>query len=110
MLLTSLIEVLWDTAQKLNMSHKTSLPPINGWGTKLPNGTWTGLLGQIQRNECDVTFSFFSPTSQRNEVAEPSHVLWYEDYIIVGGFSKDSVHQTSIASSFSVFGAEVRIA
>ncbi|KAH7964161.1 hypothetical protein HPB51_027602 [Rhipicephalus microplus] len=51
-----------------------------------------------------------SPTAERNEVGEPSDILWYEDFIIVGGFSKDAVvQQTSITSSFSVFGEEVRI-
>ncbi|KAH8022813.1 hypothetical protein HPB51_005178 [Rhipicephalus microplus] len=57
--------------------------------------------------ECDVDFMFFSPTAERNEVGEPSDILWYEDFIIVGGFSKDAVvQQTSITSSFSVFGEE----
>ncbi|KAL1476897.1 hypothetical protein MTO96_036164, partial [Rhipicephalus appendiculatus] len=51
---------------------------------------------------------FFSPTTERYEVGEPSDILWYEDFIIVGGFSKDAVvQQTSITSSFSVFGVEV---
>ncbi|KAH7945036.1 hypothetical protein HPB49_005095 [Dermacentor silvarum] len=57
--------------------------------------------------ECDVSFVLYSPTAERNEVAEPSDTVWYEDFIIVGGLSKDTVQQTSIASSFSVFGAEV---
>ncbi|XP_075550247.1 glutamate receptor-like [Dermacentor variabilis] len=74
---------------------------------KLPNGSWTGFLGELQRNECDVSFALFSPTAERNRLAEASYPMWYEDMIIVGGFSKDTVQQTSIANSFFVFGAEV---
>ncbi|KAL3196559.1 hypothetical protein MRX96_015425 [Rhipicephalus microplus] len=105
--LTSLIGVLWDTAREFNMSYQTTVRPMNLWGVKLPNGSWTGFLGELHRNECDVSFVLYSPTAERNELAEPSSPVWYEDFIIVGAFGKDSVQQTSIAGSFSVFGPGV---
>lgn len=33
------------------VSHRYKLitPPDSGWGNKLPNGSWTGMLGQVIR-------------------------------------------------------------
>ncbi|KAL1483470.1 hypothetical protein MTO96_033169 [Rhipicephalus appendiculatus] len=63
---------------------------MNMWGVKLPNGSWTGFLGELHRDECDVSFVLYSPTAERNELAEPSSPVWYEDFIIVGAFGKDT--------------------
>ncbi|KAL1469642.1 hypothetical protein MTO96_040962, partial [Rhipicephalus appendiculatus] len=57
--------------------------------------------------ECDVSFVLFTPTTERNKLAQSSYPMWYEDMIIVGGFSKDTVQLSNLTSSFSVFGAGV---
>ena len=28
--------------------------PVGIWGGRLPNGSWTGMLGSLERNEADV--------------------------------------------------------
>ncbi|RLZ02280.1 Ionotropic receptor 126 [Cephus cinctus] len=33
-----------------------------GWGTKFPNGCWTGMFGQLLRQEVDVGFGGIQPT------------------------------------------------
>ncbi|XP_075729421.1 glutamate receptor ionotropic, kainate glr-3-like isoform X2 [Rhipicephalus microplus] len=104
---TSLIQVLWDTARDSNISYRTTVNPVNVWGNRLPNGSWTGFLGELQRNESDVSFTLFSPTVDRNQLADASDPVWYEEVVILGGFSEASAHQMSIFGSFTVFGLEV---
>ncbi|KAL1476255.1 hypothetical protein MTO96_036642, partial [Rhipicephalus appendiculatus] len=104
---TSLIQVLWDTARDSNISYRTTVSPVNVWGNRLPNGSWTGFLGELQRNESDVSFTLFSPTVDRNKLADASDPVWHEEAVILGGFSEASAHQISITGSFTVFGLEV---
>ncbi|KAH6921890.1 hypothetical protein HPB50_006215 [Hyalomma asiaticum] len=104
---TSLIQLLWDTADKFTVSYRTRINPVNVWGNRLPNGTWTGFLGEIQRNETDVAFTLFTPTVDRNQLAEASDPVWHEDAVILGGFSAAAAHQISLTGSFTVFGMEV---
>ncbi|XP_070396278.1 glutamate receptor ionotropic, kainate 5-like isoform X1 [Dermacentor albipictus] len=104
---TSLVQLLWDTARKFNVSQRTTIPPVNVWGIRLPNGTWTGFLGELQRNESDVAFTLFTPTLERNVLAQASDPVGYEELVILGGFSEDAAHQISITGSFTVFGMEV---
>ncbi|XP_050031288.2 probable glutamate receptor [Dermacentor andersoni] len=73
----------------------------------MQNGTWTGFLGELQRNESDVAFTLFTPTIERNVLAEASDPVGYEELVILGGFSEDAAHQISITGSFTVFGMEV---
>ncbi|KAH8030474.1 hypothetical protein HPB51_007287 [Rhipicephalus microplus] len=88
-------------------SYRTTVNPVNVWGNRLPNGSWTGFLGELQRNESDVSFTLFSPTVDRQQLADASDPVWYEEVVILGGFSEASAHQMSIFGSFTVFGLEV---
>ena len=42
-------------------------------GRRLPNGSWTGLVGLIQRNETDMVISTLSVSEQRLQVADFSY-------------------------------------
>ncbi|XP_075526787.1 uncharacterized protein LOC142558540 [Dermacentor variabilis] len=88
-------------------THRTTINPVNVWGNRLPNGTWTGFLGEIQRNESDVSFTLFTPTVERSELAEASDPVWFEEAVILGGFSERAIRQSSITGSLTVFGMEV---
>ncbi|KAH7949276.1 hypothetical protein HPB49_006939 [Dermacentor silvarum] len=65
------------------------------------------LLAPTKLEESDVAFTLFSPTVERNALAEASDPVGYEELVILGGFSEDAAHQTSITGSFTVFGMEV---
>lgn len=42
-------------------------------GRRLPNGSWTGLVGLVQRNETDMVISTLSVSEQRLQVADFSY-------------------------------------
>ncbi|XP_077496485.1 uncharacterized protein LOC144107365 [Amblyomma americanum] len=107
---TGLLKLLWDSAERLGIRHKTTILANPEWGVKMSNGSWTGFIGELQRNESDVSFTLFYPTNSRNEVAEPTSSIWAEDVVILGGFGNDTSESSSIASSLTVFEPDVWIA
>lgn len=42
-------------------------------GRELPNGSWTGMVGLVQRNEADIVISTLSVSEQRLKVADFSY-------------------------------------
>ncbi|CAG2062975.1 unnamed protein product, partial [Timema podura] len=55
-------------------SEFVSLSDIS-WGVPLSNGSWTGLVGAVQRNQIDVVVALLTLSSQRSEVADFS-ITW----------------------------------
>lgn len=50
---------------RLNFKINYILSKDNSIGKLLPNGTWTGLIGMLTKNELDVAVSDFTITAQR---------------------------------------------
>ncbi|GBM90977.1 hypothetical protein AVEN_226767-1 [Araneus ventricosus] len=40
------------------------------WGRLTDNGTWTGVVGMVYRNECDIGFGYLTVTTNRSEVVD----------------------------------------
>nr|XP_037273021.1 glutamate receptor ionotropic, kainate 3-like [Rhipicephalus microplus] len=90
--------------------HKTTILNNPEWGIELSNGSWTGFIGELQRNESDVSYTLFYPTNSRNKVAQPTSSIWTEDVVILGAFGNDTSQGSSIAASLTVFEPDVWIA
>ncbi|PSN34591.1 hypothetical protein C0J52_19840 [Blattella germanica] len=58
---TQLKQYIYDFKYKT----KTSIILNNSWGVLLDNGTWTGMIGMVHRNEVEVGIGAFSMTSSR---------------------------------------------
>ncbi|XP_037498789.1 glutamate receptor ionotropic, kainate 5-like [Rhipicephalus sanguineus] len=106
---SGLLQLLWDTAERFGIRHKTTILNNPEWGIELPNGSWTGFIGELQRNESDVSFTLFYPTNSRNKVAQPTSSVWTEDVVILGAFGNDTSQGSSIAASLTVFERDVWI-
>ncbi|XP_054924755.1 probable glutamate receptor [Dermacentor andersoni] len=106
---SGLLKLLWDTAETLGVRHNTTILHNADWGVKLANGSWTGFLGELQRNESDVSFTLFYPTNSRNGVAQPTASVWTEDVVILGAFGNDTSQGSSIAASVEIFERDVQI-
>ena len=50
----SIGEVWREIQLNLNFKYWTVLSSDGKWSTHLPNGTWLGLFGMLQRNEIDI--------------------------------------------------------
>jgi hypothetical protein len=46
------------------------IPPENFWGVELPNGTWNGIMGVMERREADVSSNGLVATSARMSVVD----------------------------------------
>ncbi|KAK3864286.1 hypothetical protein Pcinc_030018 [Petrolisthes cinctipes] len=60
--------VLSVLAHTLNFTYKLITPSDNLWGGQLPNGSWTGMLGQVIKKEVDLALGPFSVTLERTKV------------------------------------------
>ncbi|XP_042855611.1 glutamate receptor-like [Penaeus japonicus] len=72
--------IMWDLLQmltaKMNLEFEIYQPPDGMWGVELPNGSWNGMLGMIQRQEVDMALGPFAVSYPRTKVADfPSSIF-----------------------------------
>lgn len=71
---TSFVNFLSET---LNFTYNFVIPDDLSFGYRLKNGSWTGLIGLVQRGDCDVSFDQMGLTEGRNQAADfayPYHI------------------------------------
>ncbi|KAA0188735.1 Ionotropic receptor 148 [Hyalella azteca] len=51
------VDVFRLIAKELDICYTPVLPTQNLYGNKLPNGTWNGMLGMLEREEADMSAS-----------------------------------------------------
>ncbi|XP_050736673.1 probable glutamate receptor [Eriocheir sinensis] len=57
-------------AQGLNFSYRFVPSPDNSYGTKNKDGSWTGMVGQVKREEVDIGLGPFTLTTDRARVVD----------------------------------------
>ncbi|XP_042241220.1 glutamate receptor ionotropic, kainate 1-like [Homarus americanus] len=66
--------IMWDLllmiTSKMDLRFRIVRPPDGLWGVELPNGSWNGMLGMIQRQEVDMALGPFAISYPRTKVAE----------------------------------------
>ncbi|XP_054706929.1 glutamate receptor ionotropic, delta-2-like [Uloborus diversus] len=50
--------------------YKIILNPDNEWGRVLADGSWTGLIGMLQKNKADIGLGSLAPTEKRMTVVD----------------------------------------
>lgn len=53
------------------------------WGNELPDGNWTGIVGNIVRQEADFGAANFFITYERNKVIDFSAAVGFEVFILI---------------------------
>ena len=48
------VEVFKDLSQLLNFSYTVTSPPDNEWGAMKDDGTWSGMVGQLEAKIVDI--------------------------------------------------------
>ncbi|XP_047482485.1 glutamate receptor-like [Penaeus chinensis] len=77
------IDILRVVAEKLNLCYEL-VPSVDGlWGAKLPNGSWFGMLGMLERKEVDMSVGPFAPSTERATVADFSVPILISDHTII---------------------------
>ncbi|XP_064099389.1 probable glutamate receptor [Macrobrachium nipponense] len=70
-------------AFSLNFTYGLTRPPDRGWGYLLPNGSWTGMVGQAARKEVHISLGPLAITRARSLVVDYTAPLLV-DYVRIG--------------------------
>ncbi|XP_069950741.1 probable glutamate receptor [Cherax quadricarinatus] len=60
-------------------------PPDGSFGNKLPNGSWTGMVGQVGRKEVDMGLGPYGVIAERTEVIDYTTPVMSDYLRILGG-------------------------
>ncbi|XP_015929584.1 glutamate receptor ionotropic, kainate glr-3-like [Parasteatoda tepidariorum] len=87
-----LLKIISDVL-KFNLSF---VSPIDGeWGTQTSNGSWSGLIGMLQRNEADIAMAFLKISEDYLTVADASTPYMHQPVKFIVG--KPKAQSTSVA-------------
>ncbi|XP_066942982.1 glutamate receptor ionotropic, delta-1-like [Macrobrachium rosenbergii] len=75
----NLLDIL---AEGYNFTYALTQPDDQTWGAVLPNGTWSGMVGQVHRKETDLALGPFGHSSSRAKVVDFSMSFYYDDRCI----------------------------
>ncbi|XP_066937544.1 glutamate receptor-like [Macrobrachium rosenbergii] len=76
------IRMLREMAEKMNLTFRAFMPIDDQWGQLLDNGTWTGLINALVKEEADFGTCVF-PSSTRNSVVDFTRMYAPEPFLIV---------------------------
>ena len=48
------VEVFKELSELLNFTYTVSVPPDGAWGGMKADGTWSGMVGQLEKEEMDI--------------------------------------------------------
>ncbi|XP_063884792.1 glutamate receptor ionotropic, delta-1-like [Scylla paramamosain] len=75
-------------AKALNFTPLYALSPERTFGTRLPDGSWTGLIGMVVRQEADFAPGPFIISPVRREAVDHSTILRNGNLRILSGLSR----------------------
>ncbi|GBN57508.1 hypothetical protein AVEN_154745-1, partial [Araneus ventricosus] len=65
--------------EAMKMPFQLVIAEDREWGRILPNGSWTGIIGNIQKGAADIADSYLGITEQRATVVDFSTVYLTDD-------------------------------
>ncbi|KAK8407424.1 hypothetical protein O3P69_002153 [Scylla paramamosain] len=65
-------------AHTLNFTCRVVSPPDAVWGSQLPNGSWTGMIGQVVRQQVDLGLGPFGMIYSRTKAVDFSTLISFE--------------------------------
>ncbi|XP_077546771.1 putative glutamate receptor [Haemaphysalis longicornis] len=81
-------------AQKLRFNYSIALPREVTTGSPQPDGSWTGSMGMLHRNESDLALGPFFPATERLGIAKPCAMVYVEELRILAG--RTASQETSV--------------
>ena len=76
------VEVLNHVAKSFNFTFTVVYPTDRQWGVELPNGSWSGLVGQLERKEVDFVFAPLVKTVYREQVVDFTDFSLFSSYFV----------------------------
>ncbi|KAF8782460.1 probable glutamate receptor [Argiope bruennichi] len=75
-------------SEALNFTYKLITPPDHLWGSRSPNGTWSGLVGLVSKGEADMALCSLGITNERKEVVDFSEPYIFQERTFATNFPK----------------------
>nr|XP_053643874.1 uncharacterized protein LOC128696577 [Cherax quadricarinatus] len=86
-----LVNLLNLLAHSINFTFKFSRPPDGAWGLKRPDGSWSGMIGMVGRQEADLGLGPFGISSIRAEMVDFTRLILVDYIRIMGGRGRSEV-------------------
>ncbi|XP_022644439.1 glutamate receptor ionotropic, kainate 5-like isoform X3 [Varroa destructor] len=77
--------VLESVIARYNFTYEANIPADQQWGVIFPNGSATGMIGMLTRNESDWAANAFGQTLDRHRVVTLSSEFMVQDLSILAG-------------------------
>ncbi|XP_069181512.1 probable glutamate receptor isoform X2 [Procambarus clarkii] len=87
----AMVQLLQLLGRSLNFSFTIVRPPDGSFGTKLANGTATGMTGMVGRKEVDLGLGPFGITAERAEIVDYTAPVVSDSLRILGGQGRPEV-------------------
>ncbi|KAK3095885.1 hypothetical protein FSP39_020337, partial [Pinctada imbricata] len=71
-------DLLNELTVELNFTYDWVEPPDGEWGTLMDNGSWTGMIGQLERREVDLMVAAISIQADREQAMDFTHPFYYD--------------------------------
>nr|XP_045600082.1 probable glutamate receptor [Procambarus clarkii] len=84
-------------ASALNFSFTYARPPDGSWGFKHEDGSWTGMVGMVERREADIGVGPFGVSATRAEAVDFTGPILIDYWRILGGRGRPEVDPWSFA-------------
>ncbi|XP_069191782.1 probable glutamate receptor [Procambarus clarkii] len=78
-------------AKALNFSYRSVRPSDGVFGTKLDNGSWSGLMGMVLREEVDLAVGPFIISADRADVVDFTETVFIDYWRILGARGRPQV-------------------
>ncbi|MPC18111.1 Glutamate receptor [Portunus trituberculatus] len=97
----SMDETVKYLAQAMNFTYRYVLSPERTFGSMLPNGSWTGMMGMVVREEAQFATGPFSLSPVRVSAADYTVPFWTGSLKIVGGLGGIEIDQRGFLLPFT---------
>ncbi|KAK3792934.1 hypothetical protein RRG08_033784 [Elysia crispata] len=77
------VDLVTELARRLNFSFTMVEPADNEWGRPLADGTWTGIVGMLQKHEIDISVAALVITTEREEVMDATFPYYYDNVAVI---------------------------
>ena len=66
------VEMIEEMAKRMNFDYEIILPSDNSedYGQRQPDGSWSGVIGDLVKGEIDIAVAGMTMTSEREEVVD----------------------------------------
>ncbi|KAG6459952.1 ionotropic receptor 25a isoform X2 [Manduca sexta] len=99
------IDLIEKLSEAMNFEYEIVTPKVGGFGKKLPNGTWDGVVGDLMVGETDIAVGALTMTAEREEVIDFVAPYFEQTGILI--VIRKPIRKTSLFKFMTVLRTEV---